>query len=67
MRKFKFMCDGWKDEQAFYVKADDILFACDKFVECAREYDWTTSNVVVDDLGPVLEFDKKNICIQFVS
>lgn len=62
MRKFKFLCDGWKDEQAFYVIADDILIACDKFSERAKEHNWNTSNVIVVDLGPALEIDKRNIC-----
>lgn len=62
MRKFRFMCDEWNDDQAFYVVAEDILIACNKFTEFAKEYNWTVSNVKVDILGTALDVDKKNIC-----
>lgn len=62
MRKYKIWCSDWKKEQAFYCEAVDILVACDMFENAAEQYGWIVKNVIVEDLGPLLEYDKQKVC-----
>ena len=46
--KFKFLADGWKEDEAFYCVADDILIACDLFKAFCESNNIKVSHVVVD-------------------
>lgn len=48
MFKYKFLADGWKEEQAFYSVADDILIACDLFEDFCKSHNIKVSHVIVD-------------------
>ena len=48
MFKYKFLADGWKEEEAFYCVADDILIACDLFEDFCKSHNKKVSHVIVD-------------------